>query len=678
MRNTVVHSGPGVLINREFLSKVLPHWSSYVQIFAMNGGDPSLLEKAASEAGLKFGENVIFSDSSDISAIAVENKADALNVFNMRDFMRTADIDDVPSAEVIKNLSFAEATELSYYGAPIVKPSLISGAVESGIPVFLRYSEDPLNEGTIVAKRSDMDVNRPVKGFSAIRHATLINVEGPGMSGVPGIAGRLFAALSKDGISVVLISQGSSESSICFAVRSDEAGLALKAATETFIQEITEGLISRIECDKGNSIIAAVGEEMPGTPGIAAKIFSALAAAHVNIRAIAQGSSERNISVVIDESETTKALRALHGACFLSPSALSLGVFGIGNIGGTFIDQVRDQGKNLLDQFGVDLRVRAIANSKRMLLCDSGLDLSNWREKFAAESVPLDVERLVSFVNASYFPHSLIVDCTASGDLPAMYCDWLEKGINIVTPNKKAGTSPYHYYRKMLSTCEKTGSRWLYEATVGAGLPVICTLKDLVRTGDKVTGIEGLLSGTLAWLFSAYDGTIPFSQLVLKAKELGYTEPDPRDDLSGMDVARKTVIMARELGYPAEVDNIEIQSLIPEELVDVSKEDFLSKISVMDDGIKALYEEAKARGEVLRYVGTVDSDGKCSVALRSYGPDNPFAASKGTDSVIVFSTSRYSGNQPLVIKGPGAGPSVTAGGVFADLLRLCSYLGAKL
>ncbi|MEA5031508.1 MAG: ACT domain-containing protein, partial [Sphaerochaeta sp.] len=478
-------------------------------------------------------------------------------------------------------------------------------------------------------------------------------------------------------ISVVLISQASSEYSICFAVPSEQAALACAIARSTFNPEIGAHRIHSIEVEMGCAILAAVGERMPGVPGIAGTFFGALGKAHVNVRAIAQGSSERNISAVIKEEDARKALRALHAGFFLSNQALSVGLFGPGNIGGTLLDQIAAEMHRLNGEFGVDIRIRAIANSSKMLLDEQGIDVTRWRQLFAEKAEKLDVKAMVKHVSASYFPHAVLIDCTTSASLPTHYVGWIERGIHIVTPNKKAGTAAYPEYRKLMDAGRQFGKHFLYETTVGAGLPVIGTLKDLIQTGDRVRSVEGIVSGTLAYLFANYDGTVPFSTLVRGAKDMGYTEPDPRDDLSGMDVARKTVILAREMGYQVEVSDIAVTSLVPEALQDVPLAQFMEKMELMDDHILKLYRDAEATGKRLRYVGRVAKDGSCDVELAAYPESHPFAQSKGTDNVVAFTTDRYH-VQPLVIQGPGAGPEVTAGGVFADLLRLSSYLGARL
>jgi len=604
-------------------------------------------------------------------------KAKGVTFWNNTSLLKNADSNEVPSALVIRCLSYSEATELSFFGAPVIHPQALLPAINESISVQLRWWGDENDEGTIISKDGNGEQPNKVKGFSIIHDIALINVEGAGMSGVIGIASRLFTAMREASISVILISQASSEYSICFAVPAGQMEKACTVAREAFSHELNEHLIQSIEGESGLAILAAVGKQMTGQAGIAGKFFSSLGRASVNVIAIAQGSSETNISAVIKGSDSKKALRALHARFFLSKQALSVGLIGPGNIGSTLLEQIESESQRLKEQFGVDIHIRGIANSKKMVLDQDGIDPGGWKVRFDQEAVPLDLDLFVRHIGATYFPHSLIIDCTSSSQLARQYDNWLEMGIHVITPNKKAGTAPMAYYNKLFDTCLRTGRRFLYETTVGAGLPVICTLKDLVQTGDRIHRIEGIVSGTLAWLFSTYDGSVPFSTLVRKAKDMGYTEPDPRDDLSGMDVGRKTVILAREMGYEVEVQDILIQSLVPAGMASLSIEAFMQNLEVLDSPIEQAYRDAERKGEKLRYVGVVDEKGACSASLASFKADHPFAQTSGTDNVICFTTDRYL-NQPLVIKGPGAGREVTAGGVFADLLRLAAYLGARI
>lgn len=610
------------------------------------------------------------------ASIIANNLSCPLTFWNTRSLLYTASIKDVPSAKVIENLSYQEATELSFFGAPIVHPHAFLPVLEKNLPISLRYWGDPDSEGTLLTREGKKSRKRAVKAFSTVRNVSLITIEGGGMSGVPGVSSRLFTALREERISVIFISQASSEYSISIAVPKDDSALAGKVIRREFAQETANGAIESISVISECAILAAVGDEMSGYIGVAGKFFSSLAKAGVNVMAIAQGSGERNISAVIKMSDSTKALRALHSVFFLSEQTLSIGLIGPGNIGGTLLDQMARESERLRSEFELDIRVRGIATSTRMLLSERGVDLSSWREEFEKFSVAYNDEVFFNHIGATYYPHKVIVDCTSSQERAERYLDLLNSGFHVITPNKKASSARYSYYDSLMEASLKTGSKFLYETTVGAGLPIITTLKDLRETGDEVLKVEGMVSGTLAWLFSSYDGSLPFSSLVLKAKELGYTEPDPRDDLSGMDVARKTVILAREIGYKVEVEDIDIRSLVPENLRCLSKEEFLERLPEMDADMEALRKEAEAEGKCLRYVGKVDN-GHCSVALEKCDRNHPFSQADGTDNVIAFTTKRYF-RQPLVIKGPGAGPEVTAAGVFADILRLGQYLGSRI
>ncbi len=613
------------------------------------------------------------------SNIAVNLKASKLYLWNNKSLLRTADINEVPSSTVISRLSFSEATELSYFGSDIINPKAIKVALNKEVGVQLKCWRDFTNDGTsVVLNENDIQENSSiVKGFSVIHDISLINLEGAGLSGQIGFSSKLFNSMKEQEISVVLYSQASSEYSISIAVHTMQVNLAIDAINNTFKDEIEEGIINSVQHYDDMAIIAAVGNKMAGKKGVSGTFFKSLGRAGINVNAIAQGSSERNISAVIKGSESTRALRALHAAFFLSKQALSVGLIGPGNIGGTLLDQIKTEKDRLKEKFDLDIRIRAIASSKKMLLSEDGIDLDNWSELFEKEAVDCDFDEFAKHVSATYFPHRAIIDCTSSEFIASKYVEWIEMGVHVITPNKKAGTAEYSEYKRLFDTCLKTGRRFFYETTVGAGLPIIGTLKDLVQTGDNVRTIEGVVSGTLAWLFNNYDGMVPFSELVMNAKNMGYTEPDPRDDLSGMDVARKTVILARELGYKIEVSDLDIESLVPENLAKLPIDEFLKNLSQLDEDMKNRFLKAKKENKRLCYVGKVDEDGHCSVSLTAYPMNHPFSSASGTDNVICFTTDRYSA-QPLVIKGPGAGREVTAGGVFSDILRLSAYLGARL
>jgi aspartokinase/homoserine dehydrogenase 1 len=614
-------------------------------------------------------------NGSELTATIAANllDADEVTLWKQVPGVMSADPSKVPGAEVIPELSYQEATELAYFGAEVLHPPAMTPAMMKQIPLRIRNIDTPQSPGTMIAESGTAGGTKPVKGFSIIDDVSLLNVEGAGMIGVPGISGRLFSSLYRKGISVMLISQASSEHSICAAVPSAQAGMAKATAREEFAEELDNYRINSIETEEGCAVLAAVGDNMSGIPGISATFFGALGKAGVNIRAIAQGSSERNISAVISAEEATRGLRAVHAGFYLSAQALSIGIIGPGLIGSTLLEQIAGESKRLRRDFGIDLRVRGITDSRKMTLGEHGIDFAGWK-KSLAEGSPMNLSSFVDHVDADYFPHTVLIDCTTSDRLPGHYAEWLRRGIHIITPNKKGCTAPLEQYDEMMAAGKRMQRHFLYETTVGAGLPIIGTLRDLIQTGDRITRIEGVFSGTLAYLFWKYDGSVPFSRLVGEAKELGYTEPDPRDDLSGMDIVRKTVILARE---SVEVEEVPVDGLVPQELAAVELEEFLDRMPEMDEPMDELQRGAAERGKVLRYAGIIEEDGSCSVGLREYPPEHPFARITGSDNIVAFTTTRYD-TQPLVVQGPGAGPQVTAGGVFADLLRLASYLGAKL
>jgi bifunctional aspartokinase / homoserine dehydrogenase 1 len=603
--------------------------------------------------------------------------AEELVFWTNSDGVKSADPEKVPAAVTIPHLSYAEATELAHFGAKTLHPAAITYAIHNKIPIRIRNIENPASAGTIISESSGENGDNIIKGFSIVDNISLLNIEGAGMVGVPGISSRLFSALHGKNISVITISQASSEHSICCGVSTDKAEEAVAIAREIFKPELQNYKINSIDMEKGCAILGAVGDLMSGTPGISGKFFGALGKAGINVHAIAQGSSERNISAVIKSEEATRALRAVHSGFYLSNQTLSIGVIGPGLIGSTFLDQIAGEAERLKENFGVDLRLRGISRSRKMVLDENNMRMSEWRSLLEDSSLSADINKFASHINSEYIPHRVIVDCTTSEEIPANYLDWVKKGIHIITPNKKAGTLPMPQYLQLMKETRKRGVHFLYETTVGAALPIIGTLRDLILTGDKIKKIEGVFSGTLAYLFWRFDGTKPFSTLVKEARELGFTEPDPRDDLSGMDIVRKTVILAREVGQSVEIEDIPVHSLVPRELVDVSLEDFMDKLEIMDEEMDKLYNEAAAKNEVIKYTGIIEEDGACNVLLKNYPMDHPFAGISGTDNIVAFTTDRYD-EQPLVVRGPGAGPHVTAGGIFADLLRLASYLGAKL
>ena len=613
-------------------------------------------------------------NGSDFSAaiFAALTAADELDIWTDVNGVMSADPRRVPDAQVIHSLSYNEAMELAYFGASVIHPQTLGPAIENDIAVVIRNSFQPELPGSRISTlQSD---SKHIKGITAVSDIALLNVEGTGMIGVPGTADRLFAALKNAGVSVTLISQASSEHSICIAIPGDLAERAKLTITDAFAEELDGGQIESIDITGNQSIIAVVGDGMAGSPGVAARFFANLGRAGINVRAIAQGSSERNISAVVDTDDVTRALRAVHSGFYLSAKTISVGIIGAGVVGGTLLDQILQQQARLAERFGLDLRVRAIARSSRMLLGERRIDLNNWRDDLNKSEVAVDFAAFEDHVHAEHLPHAVIIDCTADESIANRYAGWLARGIHVITPNKKAFSASQTYYEAIRDAAEEGGSHYFYETTVGAALPIIKTIRDLVDTGDSIRSVKGILSGTLAYLFNVYDGSKPFSEIVVDARNSGYTEPDPREDLSGMDVARKLTILARELGQKIEIGDFPVQNLIPEALRDSSVDEFLERLADYDDEMLQQYNAAKAEGKVLRYIATLNAAGEAEVGLKTVSEDDAFSNMQLTDNLVQFSSERYSQN-PLVIQGPGAGPEVTAGGVFGDLLRLATFLG---
>jgi aspartokinase/homoserine dehydrogenase 1 len=600
--------------------------------------------------------------------------ADEVHIWTDVDGVMSGDPRQVPEAKIIDEMSYSEAMELAYFGAKVIHPQTMAPAVGRGIPLWIRNTFNATHPGTKISASSGTRA-AAVKGISGVDKVALVNLEGAGMIGVPGTADRLFGALREASVSVMLISQGSSEHSICFAVKEDAADQVRTVVERAFAVELTEGQVQRVGVTKGCAIIAVVGDDMAGMPGSAGRFFGTLGNAGINVRAIAQGASERNISAVIDAKDMTRAIRAVHSSFYLSAKTVSIGVLGHGHVGGALLDQLASAAPALRTKFNLDLRVRAIGGSKKMALDEQRIDLKTWRDAVKGGAA-LDADKLVAHIQADYLPHTVLIDCTANQAVADRYADWLQRGIHIITPNKRAHSGPIAYYQD-LKRLSGSRTHFLYEATVGAGLPIIQTLKDLVETGDEIRSISGIFSGTLAYLFNLFDGTRPFSEIVREAKAKGYTEPDPRDDLSGTDVARKAVILAREAGLTLELADIEVESLVPVALANASVDEFLKRLPDFDAPMAERVAAAKREGKVLRYVASIDvGKQKAKVGLESFEPKHPFANISLTDNIVQFVTGRYCDN-PLIVRGPGAGPAVTAAGIFADLLRLCSMLSGS-
>jgi aspartokinase/homoserine dehydrogenase 1 len=597
-----------------------------------------------------------------------------IHIWTDVDGVLTADPRLVPEAVLIERMSYAEACELAYFGAKVVHPQTMGPAIRSAIPVYIRNTFAPDRPGTAIT--ADGDRRMSVKGVSTFDGLALVDIEGAGMIGVPGTAERAFAALHQAGTSVVMVSQGSSEHTICCVVADRDAERAQAALRTAFTHELAGGQLLDVTIASGITALAVVGDGMVGAPGCASRLFHSLARSGVNIRAIAQGSSERNISVAIDTADAARALRAVHAGFYLSPQTLSVGLIGAGGVGRTFVQQLEAMRAHLLSTRGIDLRLRAVATSRHMALLDPGpASTLSALEALDRSTVPTDLERLTAHVQTDHLPHTVLVDCTASEAMGDRYEAWIRRGIHVVTANKHAGSGAYDRYAAIRAATRPGGS-FRYTATVGAGLPIIPTLRDLLDTGDELVSVEGTFSGTLGYIFGHFDGSRPFSELVRAARDQGYTEPDPRDDLSGRDVARKLVILAREAGLRVSLDDVALEGLVPAALRVVTPADFLARLDEIDAEMGGNLARARERGHVLRYVARIDAAGAARVGLTELPDTHPFARSRPTDNVVQFTTRRYRDN-PLVVQGPGAGREVTAAGLSADLLRLATSLGAK-
>ncbi|GGF19285.1 bifunctional aspartate kinase/homoserine dehydrogenase I [Echinicola rosea] len=582
----------------------------------------------------------------------------------------TADPRLVYTAFTIPQLSYNEAMELSHFGAKVVFPATMQPAMKEDIPIYIKNTFKPEEEGTRISKESGE--GKIIKGISSMDNISILNVQGPGLVEVVGVSQRFFGTLASNGINIILISQASSEHSICVAIASKDASRAKSVIEEEFRYEIQSGEMSEIEVVPEMAVIAVVGENMQHNPGASGRMFQALGRNNVNVAAIAQGSSELNISAVITQADLQKALNALHEAFFLSDyKVLHVFLVGVGLIGKALTKMINNQLKNLQEENMLDIQIHGMANSRYMKFHEDGFDLATVGAPDENDE-PMDMDKFIGMMTEMNFSNSVFVDCTASQDVADIYEQILDSKVGIVTPNKKANSGPLDTYKKLKKLAGQRGVRFFYETNVAAGLPVINTLQDLMLSGDHVHRIEAVLSGSMNYIFSELENGMPFSEVVAQAKEKGYTEPDPRDDLSGMDVARKILILGREAGQDLHFEDVEIQSMVPEDCEDAaSVPEFFEKLQKHDGHFQQLLDEAKAKGEKLRFMATLEN-GKAKVGLNSLDSEHPFFTLKGSDNMILFTTERYN-DFPMIVRGPGAGADVTAAGVFADIIRLGNY-----
>jgi bifunctional aspartokinase / homoserine dehydrogenase 1 len=598
--------------------------------------------------------------------IGASLNASAVEIWTDVSGMMTSDPRMVSNAKAIKQISYHEAMELSHFGAKVIYPPTIQPLMSKNIPVWIKNTFSPYDEGTLLHSNVYRNGNI-ITGISSINKIALLSLEGSGMVGIPGFSRRLFEALAANNINVILITQASSEHSICVGVNEHYVAKAKETIDKAFDIEIEKGSVNPLSIETDLSIVALVGDKMKSHPGISGRMFSALGRNGVNVRAIAQGSSERNISAVIATADIKKALNVLHEEFFeVAYKQVNVFIAGTGNVGGKLLGQLAQQQKYLQQNLRIQLRVIGLTNSRKMCFSEEGLDLKNWKEILNGGETA-DLDAFISKIHSKNLRNSVFVDVTATEKVANAYDRIFSRSISIVACNKIACSSPYSYYKKLKDIARDHNVSFLFETNVGASLPIIGTINDLLRSGDHVNKMEAVLSGTLNFVFNNYNGKKSFAEVVRQAQNEGYTEPDPRLDLSGKDVMRKIMILARESGEQLEMEDITNNSFMPESCMQGSVEDFYAEMEKQEDYFKKLYNEAAGQGKKLKFVASFEN-GKASVGLKHIDPAHDFYHLYGKDNIVLFYTNRYV-DQPMVVKGAGAGAEVTASGVFADIIR---------
>ena len=604
------------------------------------------------------------------SIIAAALHADVLEIWTDVDGFMTADPRVISGAYVINELSYVEAMELCNFGAKVVYPPTIYPACHNNIPILIKNTFNPDAPGTII-ENEIKEESKAIKGISSINDTSLITVTGLGMVGVIGVNYRIFKALAKNGISVFMVSQASSENSTSIGVRNQDAELACDVLNEEFAKEIEMGEISPVSAEKNLATIAIVGENMKHTPGIAGKLFGTLGRNGISVIACAQGASETNISFVVEEKSLKKSLNVIHDSFFLSEyQVLNLFICGTGTVGDSLIKQLASQQEKLMQERGLKLNVVGIANGHQALFDRDGLDLSNYRQLLDEKGTASSPQIIRDEVIGMNIFNSVFVDCTANVDVASLYKDLLNNNVSVVAANKIAASSSYANYTELKKIARNRGVKFLFETNVGAGLPIIKTINDLIASGDKILKIEAVVSGTLNFIFNKISADVPFSETIRMAKEEGYSEPDPRIDLSGKDVIRKLVILAREAGYVLEQEDVEKNLFVPDEFFDGSLEDFWKNIPSLDADFEARRQKLEAENKHWKFVAKLE-DGKGSVSLQEVSRNHPFYGLEGSNNIVLLTTERYN-EYPMMIQGYGAGASVTAAGVFADIISVAN------
>ncbi|WP_071147265.1 bifunctional aspartate kinase/homoserine dehydrogenase I [Bacteroides ihuae] len=603
--------------------------------------------------------------------LAAALNVDSLEIWTDVDGFMTADPRVISTAYTINELSYVEATELCNFGAKVVYPPTIYPVYHKNIPILIKNTFNPEGPGTVIKQNVSSPESKAIKGISSINDTSLITVQGLGMVGVIGVNYRIFKALAKGGISVFLVSQASSENSTSIGVRNADADLACEVLNEEFAKEIEMGEIAKVCAEKDLATIAIVGENMKHTPGIAGKLFGTLGRNGINVIACAQGASETNISFVVEAKSLRKSLNVIHDSFFLSEyQVLNLFVCGVGTVGSSLIDQIRCQQQRLAHENGLKLNVVGIADGTHAMFCRDGLDLANYEEELLQKGVESSTEILHDEVIGMNIFNSVFVDCTASPEVAALYQDFLQNNISVVAANKIAASSKYENYRELKQIARHRGVKFLFETNVGAGLPIINTINDLINSGDKILRIEAVLSGTLNYIFNKISADIPFSQTIKMAQEERYSEPDPRIDLSGKDVIRKLVILAREAGYQLEQEDVETNLFVPDAFFKGSLEEFWKLVPGLDAEFESRRKVLVEENKHWRFVAKLEN-GKASVGLQEVDVNHPFYGLEGSNNIILLTTERYK-EYPMMIQGYGAGAGVTAAGVFADIMSIAN------